>query len=36
MANDFAVHLGGGVYLNSSGTIVFGPHDRRADLPASR
>ena len=25
MTNDFAVHLGGGVYLDSSGTIVFGP-----------
>jgi hypothetical protein len=25
VANDFAVHLGGGAYLDSSGKIVFGP-----------
>jgi hypothetical protein len=25
MADSFAVHLGGGAYLDSSGTIVFGP-----------
>ena len=25
MADSFAVHLGGGVYLDASGNIVFGP-----------